>query len=164
MKIFFGVILAIGLGVTFWLLLLSEKQASIPVVEDVTDEEQETTVPDDVAEHIASKADLIQVTQPQVNETITSPVTVTGQARGYWFFEASFPIVVVDWDGKIIGEGYATADGEWMTEDFVPFTGTITFTVEPDVAYSRGTLIFKRDNPSGLPEHDDALEIPIQLQ
>ena len=25
----------------------------------------------------------------------------------------------------------------------------------------RGSLILKKDNPSGMPEHDDALEIPI---
>jgi hypothetical protein len=27
----------------------------------------------------------------------------------------------------------------------------------------QGTLIMQKDNPSGLPEHDDAFEIPIRF-
>lgn len=110
------------------------------------------------------KTDLIRIDNPRPNEVITSPVTITGEARGYWFFEASFPIVVVDWDGVIIGQGYATAAEPWMTEDFVPFTATVTFRVPKDTPYKRGTLILKKDNPSGLPEHDDALEIPVRFE
>src|SRR3989344_8342584 len=119
----------------------------------------EYVVPDDIQVHIDSKAHLIRLTSPEPGAEITNPVTVTGEARGYWYFEASFPISVVDWDGKIIGQGYATADGEWMTEEFVPFTGTVNFDItEIHNNYSdRGTLILMKDNPSGLPEYDDAL-------
>lgn len=112
------------------------------------------------------KSDLIRLTSPLPGATVSSPVTLRGEARGNWFFEASFPVFVTDWDGKIIGQGIATAQGEWMTTDFVPFLATITFnTAEISGQYSdRGTLILKKDNPSGLPEHDDALEIPVRLQ
>jgi hypothetical protein len=113
----------------------------------------------------ASKSDLIRVDSLDVNEVIFSPLTITGEARGYWFFEASFPIVLTNWDGLIIAEGYAQATDEWMTEDFVPFTASIAFDSpyrvgDPDFM-RRGTLILQKDNPSGLPEHDDALEMPI---
>lgn len=118
-------------------------------------------VSDDIAAAIAAKADMIVVETPEPNEVIMSPLIITGKARGYWFFEASFPIVVTDWDGQIIGEGYATAEGNWMTEDFVPFMATISFTVPTDTPYHRGVLLLKKDNPSGLPEHDDTLELPI---
>ncbi len=121
----------------------------------------ETGVPADIQAHIDSKANLIKVTKPAPYDVISSPLMITGEARGYWFFEASFPIVLVNWDGLIVAEGIATADGEWMTEDFVPFTATLTFT-KPDFD-NRGTLIFKKDNPSGLPENDNALEIPIRF-
>src|SRR3989338_698665 len=107
------------------------------------------------------KADLIRLDAPQPGAVITSPLTVRGEARGTWFFEASFPLVLVDWDGKIIAEGYAQAQSDWMTEEFVPFEGTLTFTT-PSYG-ERGALIAKKDNPSGLPEHDDALEIPIMF-
>lgn len=112
------------------------------------------------------KNNLIRLTSPLPNAEISSPLTITGEARGNWFFEANFPIYVTDWDGLIIGEGYATAQGEWMTTEFVPFKATLTFkTADISGQYSnRGTLILKKDNPSGLPEHDDALEIPIYLK
>ena len=119
-----------------------------------------------VESELTGKEDLIRVTSPRAGSAVTSPLTISGEARGNWFFEASFPVYVADWDGLIIGEGYATAEGEWMTSDFVPFTATITFdTEEIRGQYSdRGTLILKKANASGLPEHDDALEIPIILK
>lgn len=110
------------------------------------------------------KQDLIRISSPRPNDTIKSPVTITGEARGYWFFEASFPVFVVDWDGRIIGQGIATAKSEWMVTDFVPFEANITFDVDPNIYSRKGSLILKKDNPSGLPEHDDALEIPVVFE
>lgn len=107
------------------------------------------------------KTDLIRITTPRPNQTIKSPLTITGEARGGWFFEASFPVFLTDWDGRIIAQGIATAKSDWMTADFVPFEAVLTFTVDPNVYSKRGSLILKKDNPSGLPEHDDALEIPV---
>ncbi|MEY3784388.1 MAG: hypothetical protein RLZZ230_710 [Candidatus Parcubacteria bacterium] len=118
-------------------------------------------VPEDILSRIAEKSNLIRLDYPQPLETLTSPITVTGEARGNWFFEASFPIVVTDWDGRIIGEGQATAQNDWMTEDFVPFVATIEYNLPADAYAKNGMLILKRDNPSGLPENDDALEIPV---
>jgi len=109
------------------------------------------------------KVDLIRIDSPRPNASIKSPLTITGQARGNWFFEASFQVFLTDWDGKIIAQGIATAESDWMTTDFVSFIATLTFDTN-DISgnYSnRGTLIAKKDNPSGLPENDDALEIPI---
>ncbi len=123
------------------------------------------TVPvvDETQAHINSKADRIVMNTPVRDSVITSPVTITGKARGTWYFEASFPITIVDWDGLIIGQGIAQAQSDWMTEDFVPFTATINFTVATDTPYRRGAIILKKDNPSDLPEHDDALEIPVKF-
>lgn len=106
--------------------------------------------------------DLIVIESHTAGNYIASPVTVTGRARGYWFFEASFPVVLVNWDGLIIAEGIAQAQDEWMTEEFVPFSVTLTF--EKPLYNERGALIFKRDNPSGLPENDAALEMPIRFE
>lgn len=114
-----------------------------------------------------SLSDLIVLNQPQENEVVSSPLTVSGEARGYWFFEATFPIVLTNWDGLIIAEGFATADGDWMTEEFVPYTASLEF----DSPYSvgdpefmqNGSLILQRANPSGLPENDNALEIPVKF-
>jgi len=109
------------------------------------------------------KRDLIRVNTPRPNAEIESPLTITGEARGYWYFEATFPVILTDWDGRIIAEGYASAQDDWMTEAFVPFTATLEFTVDTSVS-NRGSLILKKDNPSGLPEHDDALEFPVYFK
>jgi uncharacterized protein YxeA len=101
----------------------------------------------------------IVVSTPLSGDRIMSPVTVEGMARGTWFFEASFPMTLVDWDGKIIAQGVAQAQSDWMTEDMVPWKGEIVFT-KPDFD-ERGYLILQKDNPSGLPENDDSIEIPI---
>lgn len=124
-------------------------------------------VPEDVQVHIDSKSDMIVLSAPVPVGVVNSPLKISGQARGGWYFEASFPVVLVDWDGLIIAEAVATADGEWMTSDFVPFTASIEFenpyqAGEPDFM-KRGTIILKKDNPSGLPENDDALEIPVRF-
>ncbi len=113
-------------------------------------------------------SDRIHLVSPQPEGVITSPLKITGEARGNWFFEASFPVMLTDWDGRIIAEHYAEAKSDWMTMEFVPFESTLTFTkppCAPGAEYcKRGFLILKRDNPSGLPEHDAALEIAVKFQ
>jgi len=105
------------------------------------------------------KIDLIRIDNPRPNQTIESPLIVEGQAKGIWFFEGDFPVILTNWDGLIIAETYATAQSDWMTEEFVRFKAEIEF-AKPDL-YNNGTLILRKDNPSGLSENDDALEIPI---
>jgi hypothetical protein len=53
-----------------------------------------------------------------------------------------------------------------MTEDYVPFTASIIFDNKAISGnYSnRGAIIFRKDNPSGLPQFDDAFEMPILLK
>ena len=114
-------------------------------------------ITEDIGNEI-EKADLIKITSPKPNDKITSPVTITGQARGSWFFEGEFPLFIYDILHKLIGRGNATATGDWMTEEFVPFSATIEFT-EP--AYGPGLLYLNNSNPSDNPELDDALIIPI---
>lgn len=106
------------------------------------------------------KNDLIQIETPRPNSTVSSPIIVRGKARGNWFFEASFPIKLIDDQGQEIGTAIATADGEWMTEDFVPFSATLSFST---TSAKTGKLILAKDNPSGLPENDDYLEVPVNF-
>lgn len=114
------------------------------------------------AEYIGNeleKSDLITIDNPRPNQEIQSPLIITGQARGYWFFEASFPVQLTDKNGSIIARGIATAKTEWMTEEFVSYEANVEF--QSPVAGTKGILILKKDNPSGLPENDDALAVPI---
>jgi len=110
----------------------------------------------------AAKDDLIYLDYPLPEQEVSSPLVIQGRARGNWFFEGSFPLILADWDGRIIAEGIAQAQSDWMTEDFVEFEGRLEY--EKPELYDRGSLILKKDNPSGLPENDDALEITVFLQ
>ena len=105
------------------------------------------------------KNDLIRINTPRPNQKITNPLVIEGEAKGNWFFEGDFPVVLTDWDGLIIAEGFASANGVWMTDEFVKFEAELEF--EKPEYKNNGTLILRKDNPSGLLEHDDALEIPI---
>lgn len=107
------------------------------------------------------KNDFIFVDNPKANETIQSSYVVSGQARGSWFFEASFPIKLLDKNGRIIAQAIAQAKGDWMTENFVPFEANLEFFVDND---QEATLVLQKDNPSGLPENNAKIEIPIFLK
>ena len=113
------------------------------------------------------ETDLIRVDEPRPDDLVESPLTVRGEARGTWYFEGSFPVVLVNWDGLIIADGHARAQGEWMTEELVPFRAELEFTSpsergDPEFM-ERGTLILQRANPSGLPENDDAVEVTVRF-
>ena len=105
-----------------------------------------------------AKADLIVAESVAPGDTVASPLTVTGRARGYWYFEASFPAELLDANGAQLAIQPAQAQGEWMTEDFVPFSVTLTY---PTPATATGTLMLRKDNPSGEPQFDDWLAIPV---
>lgn len=111
--------------------------------------------------NIDAKKDLIRVANIEPNQIIKSPLTVKGEARGTWYFEASFPVKLLDANGKVLIQAPAQAQGEWMTNDFVPFEIKLTF-AKPTTA--TGVLVLEKDNPSGLPEHADELRIPVKFQ
>ena len=107
------------------------------------------------------KDDFIRVSKPRPNTVITSPLKIEGMARGNWFFEASFPVRILDASGVEIGRGHAQAKKVWMTTEFIPFEATLTF-IAP--ISGSGTLVLEKDNPSGLPEHADELRIPVTFE
>jgi hypothetical protein len=105
------------------------------------------------------RQEFIVVESPKPGAVITSPLKIEGHARGTWFFEGDFPLILKDSKERVIARGYVAANGEWMTKDFVPFEGTLKF--KRPVSGGRGVLIFKKDNPTGRAELDDSTEIPV---
>ncbi len=103
----------------------------------------------------------VSVALPKSGATVAHTFTVSGKAPGNWYFEAVFPIKVITPEGDTIGTAQAQAQGDWMTTNLVPFTATVNTTL----SYTGpARLALLRDNPSGLPENDDSLEIPIVIQ
>lgn len=101
----------------------------------------------------------VDIETPRANSVVKSPLLVRGKARGTWFFEASLPVQIQDSTGNVITTVPAQADGEWMTTDYVNFSVEIPF-VTSDTS---GFLVIKKDNPSGLPENDDEVKIPVKF-
>lgn len=165
--------LLFGLGIYFGLPLFSSKVVSPSVTnynECVQAEGQITLMypaqctynGQTFVQQIVSSdlSDQIVLEYPIKDTLITSPLIVKGTAGGSWFFEGSFLVTLNDSSGNEITHGLATANGDWMTSDFVDFSVTLNFDT-PDM--KRGELVLVKDNPSGLPENDAKLTVPINF-
>ena len=153
---------------------LTDQSVPDPVV---IDDEPEDVEPDDepedekepglTADYESDGGVVLTMASPMAESSVMSPMTVLGWAPGGWYFEATFPIVLTNWDGLIIAEGYATAMTDWMTEEMVQFESTIEFESpysEGDPEFMQnGYLILQKANASGLPENDDALELRVKF-
>lgn len=104
--------------------------------------------------------DSINVFNPKANQIVKSPLLIEGEAKGTWYFEASFPIKIVDANGNILGNTIAQAQSDWMTENFVQFKAQLIF---ENPSTEQGAIIFEKDNPSGLPENSGQLQIPVRF-
>lgn len=108
----------------------------------------------------AVKDEMIDVATPHEGDVVSSPLTVRGEARGAWYFEAQFPVRLLDADGRVLASAPAHATGDWMTDQMVPFEATLTFDRPAAVT---GTLVLEKDNPSDLPQNADSRSIPVRF-
>ncbi len=154
------IIVIIGALVVFFVISKVSPKKEIPVVEDGG-----IVVPAET-KLMSEKGIEIFVDTPKESDEVMSPLILHGRAPGNWFFEASAPITLTNWDGLIIAEGYIQAEGEWMTTDYVPFHGTLDFVNTPCEAdyCHRGSIIFRKDNPSGESQFDDSAEMTIKFK
>lgn len=132
------------------------------------------------AEGSSDLGPFIRLDEPEPGALVTSPIRLTGQAVGAWYFEGSFPVSLLGEGGARLGVGVATAQGDWMVTGMVPFVGEVEFAApagsvgEAGAAANAGqaggtasaptapaTLVLARDNPSDLPEHDAALHVGV---
>lgn len=114
---------------------------------------------------IVGLEDKLIILSPSPNAQILNPVSISGKARGTWFFEGSLPVNIYDSNNKLLGRGYASfvplhEGEEWMTEDFVNFEGNIEF---ESPTTDSGYILFKKDNPSDLRELDESYKLNVKL-
>lgn len=161
-RMVFGVALLVVLGVIIWAYVTGVKPSAPapratttpPAHVDKKPPKVEDTVP-------APLSARVTIETPTKNATVGKSFAVQGKAPGNWYFEASFPIQVRSAEGNVIGRGIAQAQSDWMTTELVAFKTTVTI----EGGYTGpARLILLRDNPSGLPENDDAVEIDIVVQ
>ncbi|OHA87762.1 MAG: hypothetical protein A3A96_00755 [Candidatus Zambryskibacteria bacterium RIFCSPLOWO2_01_FULL_39_39] len=148
------VIILVVIGTLIWLAFSRSEKSEAPITSLIT--------------YTNSSDNLIKVELPFPGAVVGKEFSVIGEARGTWFFEASFPIEVVDKNGKVIATAIAQAQPDpetneinWMTENFVPFKADIKV---PQNYIGEATLVLKKDNPSGLPEHDASISFQINVE
>jgi hypothetical protein len=112
------------------------------------------------AEEESSLPDVI-LDQPKYGDLVKSPLGIIGKARGTWFSEANIPVTLKDDTGKVLAQQGLQAIGDWMTAEYVPFAGTVPF--DPGTA-EFGVLIINKDNPSGNPDLDSSIAIPVRFK
>jgi hypothetical protein len=106
----------------------------------------------------------IAVTAPRPGDHIKSPFEATGTAPNNWFFEASFPTMLVGADSRVIAEAPAQAQTDWMTPGPVSFRATLTFHVD---TATPATLVLQEDMPGEEEDHPTGqreIRIPVVLE
>jgi len=105
----------------------------------------------------------IQVTSTKENETISSPLKITGTTNngGWNGFEGQVGTVkLLDSKGKQLGNtAILVAKTDWMKPP-VSFETNLTFN---SGEVQNGTLVFSNENPSGLPEKDKQFAVPVKI-
>ena len=100
------------------------------------------------------KAPAVTITSPRPGELLTSPLTIAGEARG-WYFEGSFPVELKDANGATLATGQATAQSDWTTADPVPFKAVLTF-----VGNGERHAYLEKRQPVGLARERRSSELP----
>jgi hypothetical protein len=129
--------------------------------EKAEDPDTQQTEVDEYVEYSSQKGEVVRLKTPRANYVIGSPLVVEGQVKGNWSFEADFPVELADESKEQIVKQHATLQGDWMTEEYVHFKATLIFKQPGDL--SKGFLILRKSNPSGLAENDDFVEIPVSF-
>lgn len=111
--------------------------------------------------HSGASTTSINVQHPKSGELISSPLRVSGEARGTWYFEGQFSFRIVTNSGETLAEGSASSQSNWMTSDFVPFSGSLHF--ERPTGTQTGRVIFESANPSGKPEQQKTAVVEVNF-
>ena len=105
----------------------------------------------------------IKLFRPEKGELVTTPLVVMGEVPGNWSFEASFPVKLLDSNGKVLADETAELQADWMTDSMVPFVTKLTYNANEVTKGTTGKLVLSKDNPSGLEKNDDSLTIEVKF-
>lgn len=102
-----------------------------------------------------------EIESPELGEVINSPLIVSGEIVGNWFFEGSLPIELYSRYGNRLAQANATSSENWMTTEMIPFSAELEFDNNQS---SQGYLKIQKSNPSGLPENDMTFFWPVRFE
>lgn len=164
-------VLAAGAGTYFWQQRTIDKRNAtisdlkVQLLKAQTQSQsaatpQPSTTPPPATNFTSTKGVQVTVYAPSSGGKVASPVAVIGEVPGNWSFEASFPVDLKDSTGKVIATTNAHVLGNWMTSSLVPFSASLTYSGSPS---GNGTLVLRKDNPSGQSSNDDQVTIPVNF-
>jgi hypothetical protein len=105
------------------------------------------------------------VDTPKANGLAVSPLIVSGYVDGkdrWTGFEAQVGTVqLLDGNGKLLVLGILTATDENWMQFPINFSTTLTFSA-PTTAF--GALVFKNENPSGMPDYEREFRLSVKFK
>ncbi|MFT3727442.1 MAG: Gmad2 immunoglobulin-like domain-containing protein [Terricaulis sp.] len=104
---------------------------------------------------------LASVTTPMAGAQSKSPLIVTGIAPNNWYFEASFPVRVIDLNNQVLAEGPAQAQSDWTVQGPVQFKAELNFLV---LTETHATLVLQEDMPGENKPAPREVRIPVILE
>lgn len=98
------------------------------------------------------------ILSPNISEALKSPQKIIGLIDKSWVFEGSFPVELFDSQYRSLVKVTGLAPN-WLEDDskYTNFTATLNFSTNQ----TNGYLKFKNDNPSGLPQNNKYIDIPV---
>lgn len=109
---------------------------------------------------VALEAEGIKISTPRSGQKIKSPILISGEAVGSWYFEGEIPVILYNAQSEEIIRGNAKAKGDWMTDQLVPFELLLEY---DQPVTSAGTLTLRKNNPSGQDALNQSIEIPVRF-
>jgi hypothetical protein len=95
-------------------------------------------------------------------DTVEVGFEVKGSVTGSWFTEGVFPVRIIEKEtNTVVITNTARAEGEWETEDYVPFSFVIDAEIEKEGSY---ILRFDKANPSGVSDDYDYASLSVNLK
>ncbi len=109
---------------------------------------------------LGNKDDLISFsTWP--GSKVSGILSYRGVLQGGYFFEGNVVVKILDANKNVLKTSNAVAKSDWMSSGPVNFEGNIDFT---GLAKGLGFIEIHNDNPSGLPQNDKSILIPVVIQ
>jgi hypothetical protein len=104
--------------------------------------------------------DLVLFTIPR-DSKVGGRIEATGILKGGYFFEGNAVGSLLSENKSVLKTFPITATGEWMTIDGVPFEMSVD---AYDILPGKGFIRIANDNPSGDPENDKYIDVPVVFE
>jgi hypothetical protein len=100
----------------------------------------------------------VVILSPNLTLPLKSPQKIIGLVNRSWVFEAAFPIELFSAKNKSLYQGSASVPN-WSegSDKFIQFSAILNFSTPEKTGY----LKINNDNPSGLPQNDKSIQIPV---